>query len=131
MAFLFNIPATGGFSCESHLRRGAPHCELVPDNPDGTAQLVTDKIHVWRAFLFFGGGYPVSISCSGIQEEMALCGALLLYGVLYLDLGIYRISFCLDCLQSRSKKIRPIHRHHCSFISRSVGDALLCLSRYL
>src|SRR5260221_10665235 len=98
MAFLFNIRATGRSFCESNLRGGYAHGKLVTGNPGGTSYLVTDKVHVWGAFLFFGGGYPLSISCSGIQAEMALRRPSLLYRFLHLDLGICRISFCCNNL---------------------------------
>src|SRR5260221_14258174 len=98
MAFLFNIPAAGGFSCQSNLWGEFPNGKLVTGNPGGTSQLVTDKIHVWGAILFFGSGYPLSISCSGIQAEIALCRASLLYRFLHLHLGFYRIPFCFNYL---------------------------------
>src|SRR5260370_13889331 len=98
MALIFNIRATWRFSCESNIWGGFAHGKLVTGNSGGTSYLVTDKIHVWGAFLFFGGGYPLSISCSGIQAEMALCRPSLLYRFLHVDLGICRISFCCNYL---------------------------------
>src|SRR6266446_1831502 len=98
MAFLSNNGATGRFSCESNVRRGFAHGKLVTGNPARTSQLVTHKIYVWGAFLFFGGGYPLSISCSGIQAEIALSRASLLCRFLHLDLGIYRTPVCFDYL---------------------------------
>src|ERR1700730_6954812 len=131
MPFLFNNGATGRFSCESKLRGGFAHGKLVTGNPARTSQLVTYKIHVWGAFLFFGGGYSLSISCSGIPAEMALCRASLLCRFLHLDLGIYRTPFCFDNLQSLSKKIELINCRYHSPVRCSVGDALFCFSRHL
>src|SRR5258707_9574118 len=98
MAFLFNIRAAGGFYCESNLRGGFANGKLVTGHPAGSSQLVTHKIYLWGAFLFFGRGYPLSISCFAIQAEMAICRASLLYLFLHLYLGVYRIPFCFDCL---------------------------------
>src|SRR6266404_9842559 len=97
MAFLFNIPAARGFYCESNLRRGFAHGELVTSNPSGISQLLTDKIHVWGTFMVFSRGYPIYIPCPGIQAEMALGGASLLYRFLHLQLGFCRIPVCIDC----------------------------------
>src|SRR5271165_7068603 len=98
MAFLFSIPAAGGFYCESDNRSGFTHGELVAGNPIGISQLITHKIHVWRTFIFFSRGYPIYVSCSGIQTEMALCRASFLYRFLYLQLCFRRIPVCLAYL---------------------------------
>src|SRR6266404_2809081 len=98
MAFLFNNGAAGGFSRESNLRGGYANRQLVTGHPGGSSRLVTHKIYLWGAFLSFGGGYPLSISCSGIQAETSLCRAAVLYRFLHFDLGVYRIPFCFDYL---------------------------------
>src|SRR5271157_4588495 len=98
MAFLFSIPAAGGFYCESDNRSGFTHRELVTGNPIGISQLITHKIHLWGAFIFFGRGYPIYVSCFAIQTEMALCRASFLYSFLHLQFGFRCIAVCFAYL---------------------------------
>ena len=69
--------------------------KLVAGNPDGTSQLVTDKIHLWRAFLFLRGGNSLSVPGGAKQAQMALGRAALLCRFLHLHLLLYRLPFCL------------------------------------
>src|ERR1700674_4652343 len=128
MAFLFNLPAARGFSCQSNLWRRNAHRKLVAGNPAWTLQLVTDKIHVWRAFLFLGGGYPLSIACCAKQTKMPLGRASVLSRFLRLHLLLYCLPFCLDYLLSLSKKIKLFNCSYYSFVRRSGCHPLLRLS---
>src|SRR6202162_5506041 len=129
MDFLSNIPAARGFYCESNLWRGNAHGELVAGNPAGTLHFITDKIHLWRAFLFLGGGDPLSISSCAKQAEMALGRASVLSGFLHLYLLLYWLPFCPDDLLSLSKKIKLIDCSSYSFVRRNGRHPLLRLSR--
>src|SRR5215469_137942 len=108
MDFLSDLQGVRGFSGQSNLRRRIAHGQLVTGNPDGTIRSVTHKIHFWRTFLFFGGGYSLSVSCPGIQTEMALWRAPLLYSFLHLQFGIHSTSSCSASPQSLSTKLAPI-----------------------
>src|ERR1700732_762483 len=98
MDFLLSISPARGFYCESKLWRRSTYRELVAGVSIRTVQSVAHKIHVWRAVLVFSWGYPISISCSRIQAEMAFYRASFLPCFVCLDVGLRSASFFFDSL---------------------------------
>jgi hypothetical protein len=92
---------------------------------------VTDKVHLWRAFLFLSGGYPLFISGCPKQAQMALHRPAFLCRFLHFHFLLYRFVFCFAALYSLPKKIKPLDRFRNSPFCWNGRHPLLPLSRDL